>query len=204
MPVFSDPEGLAVTCWHRFIHLVENERRVPCSFMILSHLARFLSLLVCLTPRAWKNRKYGFMFSPSPFLRLFLCCSNTETPTHINICLCTKIFVCGRLHPPSPWPLPIKIKQQSLCVAVPVICEPLGYTVFPLWHLSAFWTVQSESAHQWRGQVSGQVPIAVWVRVKPRLHDEWPAKGRWQLKTRISDSRMLQNIRLATSWPRVG
>lgn len=107
--------------------------------MILSHLARFLSLLVCLTPRAWKNRKYGFMFSPSPFLRLFLCCSNTETPTHINICLHTKIFVCGRLHPPSPWPLPIKIKQQSLCVAVPVICEPLGYAVFPLWHLSAFW-----------------------------------------------------------------
>lgn len=91
----SDPGGLAVTCWHHFIHLVGNERRVPCSFMILSHLARFLSLLVCLTPRAWKIEKYALVLSLSLSMSLCLCVLQLQTPTHKNICLHTKICVRG-------------------------------------------------------------------------------------------------------------
>lgn len=82
----SDPKGLAVTCWHHFIHLVENERRVPCNFMILSHLAKFLSLLVCLTPRAWKTENMLLCtLSPS----VYMCYKHL----HKNICLHTKILV---------------------------------------------------------------------------------------------------------------
>lgn len=128
--------------------------------MILSHLARFLSLLVCLTPRAWKNRKYGFMFSPSPFLRLFLCCSNTETPTHINICLHTKIFVCGRFA--SPKSLAFAYKNKT---AKPVLqylsSANLSVTLFsPLWHLSAFraeWTAMCRVSQHISGEGRFQV-----------------------------------------------
>lgn len=98
-----DPEGLTVTCWHHFIHLVENKRRVACSFMILSHLARFLSLLVCLTPTAWKI-EYIF-----PVLSLFFCLGvcvlQLQTPTHKNICLHTEIYMRGCLWPLSACPL---------------------------------------------------------------------------------------------------
>lgn len=77
-----DPEGLAVTRWHHFIQLVENERRVPCSFMILSHLARFLLLLVCLMPRAWKIENMLFC-SPSLSFSISVgeCVLQLQTPT---------------------------------------------------------------------------------------------------------------------------
>lgn len=89
----SVPEGLAVTCWHHFIHLVENERRVPCSFMILSHLARFLALLVCLTPRAWKIENM-LLCSPRLLVSLCLYVCNSYKHLHKNICLHTKIYLC--------------------------------------------------------------------------------------------------------------
>lgn len=193
--VFSHPEGLAVTCWHHFIHLVENERRVPCSFMILSHLARFLLLLVCLVPRAWKTeeKKKCSVFSPSAFPRLsFLCCRYTKTPTHINICLHTKIFVCGRQPPPRFLPSAYKNKTaQSLCCS---ICHLANLSVTPFLTPTAAlcfldWTVhcvQSESAHRrekGEGRLLGQELGAVLSTVKLWHGDEWPVMRGWWLKT---------------------
>lgn len=86
-------------------------------FMILSHLARFLSLLVRLEPGRGKGKKKCSVFSPSAFPHLsFLCCRYTKTPTHINICLHTKIFVCGCQPPPKSLPSAYKNKTaQPLC-----------------------------------------------------------------------------------------
>lgn len=133
----SVPEGLAVTCWHHFIHLVENERRVPCSFMILSHLARFLALLVCLTPRAWKIENV-LLCSPSS-LSVSLCLYVCNKHLHENICLHTKIYLCVGVVTRKCLLFALKKNTQT---AVPVISKPISNTVY-LFPVSLSWTERS-------------------------------------------------------------
>lgn len=125
------------------------------------------------------EKKKSLCFFPSAFPRLsFLCCRYTKTPTHINICLHTKIFVCGRQ--PS---LPSAYKNktaQPLCWAS---CHPANLSVRPFLTPAAAlcflgWTVhcvQCESAHrrETRGQLSGQELGAVLSAIKLRVSDEW-------------------------------
>lgn len=89
----SDPEGLAVTCWHHFIHLVENERRVPLQFYDLIPLGKISVAPGMSNAQGMENRKYALVLSLSPSLYVL----QLQTPTHKNICLHTKIFVRGCL-----------------------------------------------------------------------------------------------------------
>jgi len=129
----SDPEGL--TCWHHFIHLVENERRVPRSFTIMSHLASFLSLLVCLTPRAWK------VLSPS----LSMCV--TVTNTH------TKIFVRGLFAPQCACPL-LKKQQQQTATLLSVRLNPRAAQLrrLPLAGVPPSWAEKGLRCAEWVGR----------------------------------------------------
>lgn len=139
------------------------------------------------------GKKIRSVFSPSAFPRLFfLYCRYTKTPTHINICLHTKIFVCGRQPPPKSLPSAYKNKTaQPVCcttchlanLSVTLFLTPPAALCFPDWTVHC---VQSESADRWRekgGRLSGQVPGAVLFGVKLRLRDEWPVFRRWWLKT---------------------
>ena len=184
----SDPEGLAVTCWHHFIHLVENERRVPCSFTILSHLARFLSLLVCLTPRAWKIE--NMLSLP---LSLDVCVLQLQTPTHKKCFVCTLKYLCVGVC--NPWVLALCLKKHAKLL---YLSSPsLSATLFTSsWYSSLLDRVvryvRSESADQRRRQASGWVLAVFRVRDKPWLYDEWPVKRRWQLETHTTYNNRLQ------------
>lgn len=139
------------------------------------------------------RKKNCSVFSPSAFPRLsFLCCRYTKTPTHINICLHTKIFVCGRQPPPKSLPSAYKNKTaQSLCcttchlasLSAALFLTPLAALCFLDWTVHC---AQSESAHRREkggGRLLGQELGAVSYRVKLRLCDEWPVMREWWLKT---------------------
>lgn len=84
--------------------------------MILSHLARFLALLVCLTPRAWKIENM-LLCSPRLLVSLCLYVCNSYKHLHKNICLHTKIYLCVCVGVVAPKCLlfAFKKKQPNCC-----------------------------------------------------------------------------------------
>lgn len=150
-----DPEGLAVTCWHHFIHLVENERRVACSFMIL--LARFLSLLVCLTPTAWKIENM-FLCSPSFSVSVYVCYSYKHL--HTKIFVYTLKYLCVGVC--DPWVLALCWKKLLYLSSMSLAATK--HT--SLWYRSLLdWVVryvQSESPDQRRRVENQSQTIALW------------------------------------------
>lgn len=57
-----------ITDWPHFIHLIENEGRLPSSFMVSSNLERFLSLEVILEENGKKEER----IVSSAFFPIFL------------------------------------------------------------------------------------------------------------------------------------
>lgn len=130
--------------------------------MILSHLARFLSLLVCLMPTAWKIKNMLHVLA----LSVYACYSYKHL--HTKIFVCTLEYLCVGVTPES-LPFAYKNKTKSFCSAVPVISKPLSYIVFLF--LASFFLldqtasyVQTESADQKRRQALGCVLAVVRVR----------------------------------------
>lgn len=152
--------------------------------MILSHLARFLSLLVCLTPRAWKTEYMLYVLPLSPSLFLCMCVVVTNTYTKIFVCTLKylSVGVC------KPWVLALcfikKKTQQPLCCCT---CHPQASQLhhWPLpgmldprksqnGPLCAEWVSRSEQKAGWRlsaGCVESQSQSTAlrWVTCKEEM-----------------------------------
>lgn len=91
------------------------------------------------------GKKYALCFLPRHFLVFSFCIAVIQKHLRTQIFVCTLKYLCvGVSHPPSPCPLPIKIKQHSLCAALPVILRTSRLHCFsPLRLLSASRTERS-------------------------------------------------------------
>lgn len=115
---------------------VENERRVPCSFIISSHLARFLSLLVCLLPRAWKN-----------VLSLSHCLCFSLKHLHTNMCEHSNMYV-GVM----PKSLAFAYINKTVNFPYCCTCHFQASSFSSRRHLSPSWTEWSDMQNDWTDQ----------------------------------------------------